>query len=89
MKNVQKVFQFRVTRVESKRCTLCDTGDTCDEIHLLFKCSFLYTERENLLGRRVFSNINIYTIQKFLSTKSKKNLLKLARFMTIIMSLFK
>ena len=50
------------------KCLLCNKGKTCDEFIIIFECDFLCTEQEELLGRKVFHNVN-YMFVKRLSTQ--------------------
>ena len=70
------------------QCTLCNSNEICDEIHLVLQCQFFCNERLAFLGKKAFKPVNIIAFRRVMHSNSFHNLIKLSRFMNIIMSVF-
>ena len=69
------------------KCRLCETGDLCDEFHVLFICPYFAEHRKKYLKRSYFSKpstLKMYT----LFHSHGKQLINLAKFVKIIMTKF-
>ena len=75
--------------VVDDRCPLCDKRALGDEFHMIFECTYLENEREELLGRKVFRNVNTLFVNRFFNSGSQERLSKICRFIKIGLSLFR
>ena len=66
-------------------CHLCDDNDVGDEFHYIFDCAFFSNSRNALIPRYYRFRPNVLKFQELFSTKSRKLLIKLAKFCNIIM----
>ena len=87
--NKMPVVLHSQNAIENTVCTLCNINDTADEFHVILKCSFFQEERLKLLGKRVFTPANMFSLKSVMCSKSSKKLSDLSRFMRIVMSCFK
>ena len=74
--------------VDECLCVLCDSGDVGDEYHYIMKCKFFERERKNLLPSYYFRNPNIIMFELLFTTKNKNILIKISKFVSIILSKF-
>ena len=75
--------------VANAKCNKCDKGMLCDELHLILECDSFCNDRFLYLGKRSFNQFNTQVFAKLLMDNDPKRLVKLAKFMSVIMSAFK
>ena len=68
-------------------CKLCDSGDICDEFHVLLKCKFFEDKRKLFLKKYYYSKPNSLKLQLLFNT-TYKQLSNLAKFIRQILSHF-
>ena len=68
-------------------CKLCDSGDICDEYHVLLKCKYFEEKRKLLLKKFYYNKPNTLKMQSLFYT-TYKQLSNLAKFTKHIMSTF-
>jgi len=71
--------------INNRKCTLCNTNEVGDECHYIFKCPLFTEDRNSILPTRLFRNQNMYTVQQSTNTVNKGKLLKLCKFISIIL----
>ena len=76
------------TSIDERKCTLCENNDIGDDFHYLFKCPYFSHERANFLKPYFYRRPNIVKYKDLLSSKNKNTLLKLSKFVKIIMNKF-
>ena len=81
---IQKGRIDGIVRSERK-CTRCDCDDLGDEFHYLFSCSYFLDNRIQLLKPYYYKRSNCIKFSQLLGSSQKSVLLKLAKFMKIIM----
>ena len=76
---------------DERVCELCETGELGDEFHYLFNCKDerIMRERANALNPYFKNNPNAFKYRALINCKSKVKLKKLARFVGVILSLFR
>ena len=79
----------RWQKLEPSECDLCDTNDVCDEYHLLMVCPYFAQHRKFYIKRRYFSRPNVLKFKELMSVTNKTQLLKLSRFVAILLDHFK
>ena len=79
----------RWQKLEPSECYLCDTNDVCDEYHLLMVCPYFAQHRKFYIKRRYFSRPNVLKFKELMSVTNKTQLLKLSRFVAILLDHFK
>ena len=75
--------------IDDRSCTLCDSNVLGDEFHYLFQCSKFHDERIIYINRYYFNFPNVPKMISLFNESSNKELLKLAKFIYIIMEEFK
>ena len=70
------------------RCTLCDTGDICDEFHVLFICKFFEEHRKKYLKTNYFRRPSTLKMNSLFNSGCRQTT-SLAKFVKIILSHFK
>ena len=70
------------------RCDICDTNDTGDEFHYLFKCSYFAASRKLLLGKTTYYNVGLPVVNSIICNNRLCQLKKLSQFVKIIMDKF-
>ena len=65
-------------------CELCK-ADVGDEFHYLLKCPEFSNERKQFLRPSSYTNANILTFEKLMDTTDKAQLVKLCKFIKIIL----
>ena len=75
--------------VANAKCNKCDKGLLCDELHLILECDSFCNDRFLYLGKRSFNQFNTQVFAKLLTDNDPRRLVKLAKFMSVIMSAFK
>ena len=68
-----------------RKCQLCDKNDLGDEYHYLFICPFFRNERAIFIDRHFRTDPNILKYKELLQIKDNEKLIKLGKFMRIIM----
>jgi len=71
--------------INNRNCTLCNTNEVGDECHYISKCPLFTEDRNSILPTRLCRNPNKYTVQNLMNTVNKKKLLKLCKFISIIL----
>ena len=76
---------------DERVCELCETGELGDEFHYLFNCKDerIMRERVNALTPYFHNKPNAFKYHALINCKSKVKLKKLARFVGVILSLFR
>ena len=70
-------------------CNLCNCGDVGDEYHYIMKCKFFEAERRSLVPFFYVRTPNVIMFDLLFSTKNKNTLIRLSKFILIIMNKFK
>ena len=70
-------------------CPLYDKRAVGDEFHTIFESIYLENKREELLGRKVFGNVNTLFVNRFFNLGFHEILSKICRFISIGLSLFR
>ena len=73
---------------ETKICTLCNSHDQGDEFHYLFVCPSLSNSRSSYIKKYYYTRPNTLKMNELLNIRNPKQLSKLAKFVTFIMSHF-
>ncbi|MCG8113215.1 MAG: reverse transcriptase domain-containing protein [Candidatus Thiodiazotropha taylori] len=76
------------TAVNERKCNLCSKNDIGDEYHYLFSCDFFMDERKQYLKPFFYVRHNILKYQALLTTNNETTLVKLSKFIDIIMKKF-
>ena len=76
------------TPTADRKCTLCNTNDIGDDFHYLFTCPYFANEREEFLKTYYYRRPNIIKYKNLLTCNNKPTLIKLSKFMKIIMEKF-
>ena len=74
--------------LNERKCTLCNKNDIGDDFHYLFICPYFANDRINFLKPYFYRRPNILKYKDLLSNKNKTILLKLSKFVKIIMNAF-
>ena len=69
-------------------CTLCNSGDICDEFHVLFVCKFFEEKRKILLKKFYYTRPNTQKMSILLNSNSPKEIKNLGKFAKEILSNF-
>ena len=72
-----------------KLCKLCNIKEIGDEYHYLFVCPYFSNQRKTFLKSFYIHHPNTYKMHRLFNTKNKNTLIKLAKFMKVILSVFK
>ena len=67
-----------------RKCKMCFLNEVGDEFHYLFRCNAFDKERTHTLTMSQCRNPHIYTFRN-MNTNSTKKLIKLAKFLFIVM----
>ena len=68
--------------INKRKCTLCNTNEVGDKCHYI--CPLFTEDRNSILPTRLCRNPNMYTVQNFMNTVNKRKLVKLCKFISII-----
>ena len=68
-----------------RKCQLCDLNDLEDEYHYLFKCPFYRNERVTYIDRYFRNAPNILKYKELLQINDTEKLIKLGKYIRIIM----
>ena len=74
--------------IHERKCNLCVKNDLGDEFHYLLTCPFFKNDRKELLKPYYFTRPNIIKYKELLTSRNKMVLIKLSKFMNIIISQF-
>ena len=87
---IQQLRYRNIPRHE-RICTFCNKLEIGDEYHYLFVCDnqIISNERQRLLSRYYFIRHNTFKFEQLFNTKSRTKLIKLGRFVGLIIGLFK
>ena len=83
-----EVGRWNNVELTDGKCPLCHTPNIGDEFHYLLECSFFLTDRQSLLDRYFYKRPNIIKFKELLTIKNELKLIRLAKFVKIIMKLF-
>lgn len=83
-----EVGRWNNVELTDRKCPLCHTLNIGDEFHYLLECSLFLTDRQSLLDRYFYKRPNIIKFKELLTIKNESKLIRLAKFMKIIMKLF-
>ena len=72
--------------IHERKCNLCVKNDLCDEFHYLVTCLFFENDRKELLKPYYFPRPNIIKYKELLTSRNKMVLIKLSKFVNIIIS---
>ena len=75
--------------INERKCTLCDKLDTADEFHYLLSCNYFDQQRKQFIKPYYYKRPNILKFKELFNSKSPDKLLKLSKFVSIIMKEFK
>ena len=75
--------------LNDRTCTLCDSNVLGDEFHSLFQCPKFHDERITYIKRYIYQYPNVPKMNYLFNKSNNKELLKLAKFIYIIMQEFK
>lgn len=79
-----------VNQAQSERkCLLCDKNEIGDEFHYLFNCTYFKNVRECLIEKYFYDRPNVLKLQKLFNINDERKLVKLCKFLKIIMDEFK
>ena len=81
---IQKGRTLGIPR-QDRICHKCSSGDLGDEFHYIFVCPFFTNYRKQLLRCYYYARPNSVKFRELFSTTKKSLLLKLAKFMTLVM----
>jgi hypothetical protein len=73
---------------EPKLCTLCNSNDPGDEFHYLLICPEFQNARKKFVKKYYYTRPNVLKMNQLFNAQSQKELLNLAKFVSIIMSTF-
>lgn len=74
--------------ISERKCNLCQTANIGDEFHYLLECPYFQTDREQLVDRYYYSRPNIIKYKQLFQITNKTKLIRLSRFMKLIMNYF-
>ena len=70
-------------------CTVCNLSEVGDEFHYLFKCTFFKRSRRQLVPEKFLRTANSIHFYDIMNLKDEKTLLKVCKFLDIILKYFK
>jgi len=74
---------------EDRICTLCHESEIGDEFHYLFTCHFFSNSRTQFLHPYYYTRPNTYKFKELMQNKRISTLKNLAKFIKVIMNVFK
>lgn len=77
------------TEITERKCTLCSLNDIGDEYHYLFKCPHFKLERLKYLKPYYYRRPNMLKFGELLRSNKVSVLIRLSKFIEIILRLFK
>ena len=72
-----------------RKCELCNTNDICDEFHLLLTCPYFMEQRQKYIKRYYFNRPTVLKNKELMSVTNENQLIKLSRFVAILLNHFK
>ena len=78
-------FKDRMKRL----CTLCQTGEVGDEYHYVLICPVFLEARKELIQKHYYSRPSVFKFLELINSENKIILVKLAKFLKIVFSIFK
>ena len=72
-----------------KTCQLCNSGDVGDEFHYLFMCNYFNNERKLYLAEHYYKRPNTLKMAELFNIQNVNILVKLCKFIKIILDKFK
>ena len=72
--------------INERKCTICDKNDLGDNFYCLFICLYFTNDRIDLLKPYYYRRPYIIKYKDLLSSKNKNILLKLSKFVQVIMN---
>ena len=84
-----EVGRWNDTDLQERKCNLCQTSSIGDEMHYILECPFFQAQRKALVDQYYYKRPNILKYKELLNTEKRAKLIKLAKFMKIIMESFK
>ena len=87
---IQQLRYINIPR-HDRVCTYCNKSEVGDEYHYLFICDnqLISNERQRLLSRHYYIRPNTFKYEQLFTTKSRRKLIKLGRFVGFILGLFR
>ena len=76
------------TPLNERKCNICNKSDIGDEYNYSFSCYFFKSERKLYLKPYFYVNLNICKYRGLFTSTSEKTLIKLSKFVGIIMQKF-
>ena len=73
---------------DERKCDLCDQRSIGDEFHYLLECDFFKRERQLFISDTYYRRPNILKYKNLLSCQDESSLIKLGKFMGLIMKQF-
>ena len=70
-------------------CTLCHTGEVGDEYHYVLICPIFLEARKQFIQKYYYSRPSVFKFLELINSENKIILVKLAKFLKIVFSIFK
>lgn len=83
-----EVGRWTNTDLSERKCLLCQSNQIGDEFHYLLECSFFLNERKQFVEPYYFRRPNILKYSQLLNITNESKLVRLSKFMKIIMKSF-
>ena len=71
--------------LNDRKCELCEDNEIGDEFHYLLSCQYFKNDRKHFLKQYYYTNANIIKFSQLLNTGNKSQLVKLCKFLDIVM----
>ena len=81
--------RYSNTPIDERLCKLCQLNEIGDEFHYLFKCNFFSDDRVKYISKYYFISPNTVKMTQLFEGTDSKEMLKLAKFISIIMKHFR
>ena len=83
-----EVGRWANVELSDRKCLLCQNNQIGDEFHYLLECPFFLNERKQYIDPYYFRRPNILKYSQFLNITNESKLIRLSKFMIIIMKSF-
>lgn len=83
-----EVGRWNDIELTDRKCQLCQTSNIGDEFHYILECPFFRSERQNLIDPCYYRRPNTLKFKQLLATENESTLVRLAKFMKLIMRCF-
>ena len=83
-----EVGRWNNIELAERKCQLCQTSNIDDELYYTLECSFFRTERQTLISQYYYKCPNMLKFKELLTTENESKLIKLAKFMKIVIMCF-